>query len=134
MNTMRILLVGLLLVATSLSFAQVKQSEEQFEQAKKCYLNALDSENQGVRDSAILQVVKVKVKYPDENYQTIIRKLQKLSKRDDVFYIRTHAYLACEFFKHPELAQMINPADYQVPAFFFDQLYQKITESPLAMN
>ena len=104
------------------------------DRAGERYLQALNSENGGVRDSALLQLMKMKMVYPDYDYTRIIRKIEKMSQHDKKIYIRTHAYLARIFMQNPDMIGKVTPQKYRTPEPFFNALYDYIASTQLVMN
>ncbi|MGP8330594.1 MAG: hypothetical protein ACT6FF_09810 [Methanosarcinaceae archaeon] len=114
--------------------AQTKKSNEYLELARKSYLRALDSENRGVRNSTIFQIVKFKERYPRKNFKPFLKKLKKMSQHDLDFLNRLHAYMAHEFLTNPKLANALNPSQFQDSHLFFTGLYAVLTNKQLAME
>ena len=130
----KFLVVITVLVAVSVSFAKAPLTQPDLNLAKKSYLNALDSDNAGVRNSAMFQIIKLKATYPDENVKAYVNKVKKISENDPFYSMRSHAHLTMMFLENSELAKLVNPEDYPDPDSFFNSFYTKLTENELAMK
>jgi len=127
-------IVILALVVVSVSFARIPIDLKSYDFAQESYLRALNSENPGVRTSAMLQIMKLRVQYPEENFKLFVTKIKKISNHDPYLNNRTYAYLANMFLECPHLATQINPKNFQDPDSFFNSLYTKVTENQLALQ
>ena len=83
------------------SFAQDNNDEQKNQDAErqkielaiKNYKQALESENLGMIESAILNVMKLKYHYPDYDYSSLIEPLESLESNDDSKSIRFMSYI-----------------------------------------
>jgi hypothetical protein len=66
------------------------------------YLMALKQTNEGVVESAIIKVMKLKYYYPQMDYSEITAQLEKLEMDGNSESIRFMAYIVGNYIKHPE--------------------------------
>jgi hypothetical protein len=66
------------------------------------YLMALKQDNEGVVESAIIKVMKLKYYYPEKDYSEIKTQLEKLELDGQTESIRFMAYIVSNYLKHPE--------------------------------
>jgi hypothetical protein len=66
------------------------------------YLMALKQTNEGVVESAIIKVMKLKYYYPEMDYSEITTQLEKLETDGKSESIRFMAYIVGNYIKHPE--------------------------------
>lgn len=120
MKTFYVILM-LALIGANASVAEY--TPEYLKMARQNYLAALDSENPGVRADAIFQILKFKVRYPQENFRPFIKKFEKMSQQDACLQNRLYAYLAETFLENQAMASQIDPQKYaNAPAFFTEML------------
>ena len=129
----RITLVALLIIACQ-SFAQTEKPDDFVEFAKQKYLEALKSENYGVRNRTIFNILILKSRYPDQNYNVFIKQFNKMSQKDPCCMNRVHGNLAVQFLKNDQLVKSVDPVEYVDPVVFFNELYNIISEEPFAMR
>jgi len=111
------------LIGVGAGFGAEMYSPEYLKMARQNYLVALDAENPGLRADAIFQVLKFKVRYPDENFRPFIKKFEKMSQQDDCLQNRLYAYLGQTFLENQAMALQIDPQKYvNAPAFFTKML------------
>ena len=127
------ILIVLLFTSTNV-FAQHPNSKEYLELARKCYLKSLESKNHGVRNSTILLVVQFNNQHPDENFEPFIKKFKKLSINDPEIQNRLHAYLALVCLEKPQLMTSVDPNNFENPKEFFNEVYQRLSNTHLALN
>ena len=95
------------------SGAMAKGSNKVSEKAAKSYLISLGHQNPGVVGSAIVGVIKMKQRYPCENYSDITVKLDELSTHNAIKNIRIKAFLASNFLKYPERYDWFKNGDFE---------------------
>ncbi len=84
------------------------------------YLRALQHSNKGLAESAIFQVVKLKLFYPGIKCDELLSQLEQLSEKGATPAIRFKAFLAATFLRHPDLLERLPKANYKAQdAFFF---------------
>ncbi len=134
MNTIKKTAIFVILLMATTGWAQVPYSNDYLDIAQKCYLNSLDSNIDGVRNSTIFMVVQFKYRYPDLNFKDIRKKIEKMSRNDRDIQNRVHSYLALVCLEKPVLMDSINPQEYLDTRQFFDAVFDRISSPQLALN
>ena len=89
-----IILFALMAVIATTGLADTtKVSIEKFEIAVKAYKDALNSDNIGVRNSALYQIAKLKKLTPEYKLSKFDKSLLSMTKKDDEGYLRVNAKL-----------------------------------------
>ncbi len=88
-----------LIITTSASFAQL--SDKSVDRAVIVYLTNINSSNPGVVESAIENVMVLKLYYPETDYSQIIQKLDELNLGNGPKTIRVKAFIASNYLKNP---------------------------------
>lgn len=94
----------------------------------ECYLQALNHSNQGVVESAIINVMKLKLNRPDADYRKIIKCLDKMVKENPNKIVRIKAYIAASYLKYPERFNWINTTSYEETDRLFNLLTEKLND------
>ncbi|MCI0511897.1 hypothetical protein L0128_01630 [candidate division KSB1 bacterium] len=123
------LVIGLCFLMVGLGFAKNPHNANFETMAHENYLAALNSKNDGVRNSAIFLVLQFKMRYPEHNMQCFIKKLAQISQKDVVAKNRIQAQLAIVYLQSPELMLALNSTQFQEPQPFFGQLYHLLAQS-----
>ena len=126
------LVLMILLLTASVTYAQTKKSAEYLQFAKQKYLEALDSDNHGVRNRTIFLVVCYKMQYPDDDLKPFLKKLHKMSQTDPYLLNRIHGNVASMLLENDALLQAVNPFDYDDQSVFFNKVYSVLSEKKLA--
>ena len=92
------------------SFAQhnnVEQENKDSERAKielgiKNYKKALESDNLGMIESAIINIMNLKFHYPNYDYSSLIEPLESLENYDESKSIRFMSYIVKNYLQHPD--------------------------------
>lgn len=116
---MKSLLIALL---TALSPGLFAQSKALVEKAPQNYLVALKSDNNGLSESAIFQVVKYQMFYPDQYNYKIVGQLIRLANNSRSAVIREKARLAVAYIQHAEWLSKVEKKDYKNGDEFFTLL------------
>lgn len=66
------------------------------------YFAALNRDNSGLIESAITNIMIMKLYFPDRNYDKVIEKLTELVTEGSTKLIRYKAFITCNYLKHPE--------------------------------
>jgi len=66
------------------------------------YLLALNSKNDGLVESAIMNIIKLKMNYPERDYTTVINQLDRLTQLHANKIIRIEAYVVLTYLQYPE--------------------------------
>ena len=116
-----IIALALLLLSVT-AFAGENVNAEKLSVAKDAYKASLKSDNAGVRNSALLQIVVVASNYPEFNARALESDLNRMSKRDDVPYIRVNAKIALDLLNNADWLKSLN-TDENDPKVFFNNAY-----------
>ena len=117
------------------SFAQnnnVEQENQDNKRAKvelgiKNYKKALESDNFGMIESAILNVMNLKFHYPDYDYTSLIVPLESLENNDNSKSIRLMSYIVKNYLKYPDRYAWISKAYYELDKDFYTVISEKIS-------
>ncbi len=123
-----------LFLVASTGYAATLDSKNNIRVIQDRYLKALNHENDGVRNRTIFIVVQLKMCYPDENYEQLVKKLKMIVQKDACCVNRVHGNLATIFLENDGLSGFIDPNRYKDPVLFFNDLYRVISEGPLALR
>lgn len=134
MKALTKLLMIVLVLSTTVCFAQTQKLSQYLKQANQAYLLSLKSENNGVRNSAIFNVVQYKKLYPAKDFNPFAKEIQKISKTDPMVQNRLHAHLALICLEQPEVMATIDPNTFEDPIVFFDALYEQLSEPSFALK
>jgi len=118
----------ILLVVTGASFTK----DTVFENAISGYIQAIQSDNSGLRHSAIYQIARLKTHYPDKDYSRVEHLLNKVSTSDKVAIIRVHANLVCNYLKSSHIIG--TRSGNEDPMFFFNTLHQELNQDFIKDN
>ena len=77
-------------------------NKEKIEMAVNNYKNALESDNLGMTESAILNILKLKYYYPDYDYSSLIEPLESLETNAENKTIRIMSYIVKNYLTYPE--------------------------------
>jgi hypothetical protein len=66
------------------------------------YLSALNSKNDGLVESAIVNIIKLKMNYPERDYTTVTNQLDRLTHLHANKIIRIEAYVVLTYMQYPE--------------------------------
>ncbi|MBN2090824.1 hypothetical protein JW964_14520 [candidate division KSB1 bacterium] len=98
------------------------------------YIQNLKSENPGVRNSAIFQIMKIKSRYPEQEIRPFISILKRITEKDYVILNRTHAYFAIICLNNPSILEYINPFEFEDPQLFFRNVHDYIIQYELIIS
>ncbi len=115
----------LLVLLTLVGLASAEVSSKKLEQAEKAYKLALQSDNAGVRNSALKQIVVLTSQYPDFDAYEFTSLLKKMSNKDDKAYIRVNAKMTLDLLKDKDLIEHIDTEEID-PKVFFNDVYNKL--------
>lgn len=119
--------IFILLIALSIStFAQTTLPK-----ASENYLHALQSENTGVVESAVFNIVRLKLHFPEQNTDQLLKALHELSQNADSESLRYRAYLAASYLEQSSLRDKIKIEKYEDIESFFVMLADTMQEELL---
>lgn len=107
---------------------QATQSEKQ-QVARHNYVLALNSEHDGVRNSAIFRVLQFKAAYPQDACADFVKRLQEMSLQDASVRNRMYAFLACALLQDAKLfAAALPPHAEDEKEAYFANLHQVLQQ------
>lgn len=118
----------LLIIFTAASFAgNSNPIDNKLQKATNGYIDALQSENPGIRNSALHQLTVLKAKYPNYDLTKVAKQVKKLSKNDSELLIRVNAHLTYRYLTNMELGDKIDTNTID-PKSFFKDLYGQVSD------
>ncbi len=124
-----ILMVGLMFGSTSTATLMPYELDDE-----EAYIKCLNNYHQGVVESAIFCVVKMKNSHQDVAYNKIIRVLNRLSHSGDNAAIRYKANLANIYLKNETLMAKLDLSEANDGAEFWTMLVANMSNSPSDWN
>jgi len=121
-------LIAVFAVLTFASNVFAQWNMERIQKAYCCYENSLNHPINGVVESAIINIMKMKLVCPDLDYRDLTKRLEKLSFEGNTKSIRYKAYIATNFLKHPERFKWIKPGSYEELNNFFARYEEKLAK------
>lgn len=92
------------------------------------YLIALDRDNAGIVESAICNIMIMKLYFPERDYDKFITKLSQLVTEGTTKPIRYKAFIACNYLKHPERYTWIKSDTLNNTVDFFNLFSEKLAQ------
>ena len=122
------IVLALMITFTATLFAGNSNSvDNKLQLATNGYINALKSDNPGIRNSALHQLTVLKAKYPDFNLRKVEKQVKKMSKNDPELLIRINATITYRYLMNQELTSKVNRTTND-PKIFFQDLYVQVAE------
>lgn len=110
-------------------FAEVEAAEQQkIKMVIKNYQKALESDNQGMIESAILNIMSLKYHYPDYDYSSLIESLESLENNDESKSIRFMSYIVKDYLLYPDRYTWIDQVPYEFYKDFYAVIAKKVYE------
>lgn len=133
-NLLLTLIITVLIILPS--FAQENDPEKdqklteqhKIEMAIKNYKKALESENRGMIESAIINIMKLKYNYPDYDYSSLIQPLDSLQSMEKSKPIKFMAYIVQNYLEHPERYTWMYDMQIKSDIDLYATLAQKLSE------
>jgi hypothetical protein len=101
--------------------------QQKINSAIKNYKKALESENLGMVESAIINVMSLKYHYPDCDYSSLIQPLVALEENDQSKSIRFLSYILKNYLNHPERYAWMEEAHIIFDNDLYAVLAEKVT-------
>lgn len=102
--------------------------------AERCFVRCLDSENDGVVESAIAHLAKMKLAVPSAHCLKAERRLEALAANGRTATIRYKAYLAASIFSDPGLFASERKGEYNDGDELLAAIAGRLEESLLTYN
>jgi len=96
--------------------------------AKSNYIMALRSENEGLEESSLMQSAKVRILYPDVNFQEVKQVVDSLAVNGNTPTLRYEAYLASNVLENPSWFAKWDRQAMQDPDTFFVSVAAQLQE------
>jgi hypothetical protein len=127
----RILAVAMaVVIATGMARAQEKTNmptRAKLAKLVQAYKMALNSENVGVRSSALFQLAKIKSRYPSCDLSELMSPVERLSKKDAEPILRVQANLTFVYLGDETLAQKIKTGEPDDPIVFYNTVQTELS-------
>ena len=124
MKTKRTIFISTLIV--TLLNISIGQTPEQCEAALANYYHALNSDNQGLIESAIVGIVKLKMYAPGMDYSQIQDKLNELMENGPTDVIKYKSFIAVLYIEDPERFKWISAAQDPSKITTIDEIFARI--------
>jgi hypothetical protein len=108
--------------------AQPTTEQQKIEMGIKNYKKALESDNSGMIESAIINVMKLKYNYPDYDYSSLVQPLASLESTDMSKPIRFMSYIVKNYLEYPDRYAWMNEVQIKSDFDLYAAFAQKITE------
>ncbi len=136
--TIPIAILTLVLLSTSYGQKyfpeQTSYSATKIEVAAKHYFHSLDSENEGIIISALAQIGRMKLYFPEENFTELEKKIEDLSINGPTTNIRYRAFLVSNLFHNPATFASIYDATFEDSDALFTALSDRLNTTLLGSN
>jgi hypothetical protein len=114
-------------VVLAINSAQAKDiNEQKVNDMIFMYNQALESDNVGLIESGIYNVMLMKFRYPDEDYEELVETIDELSLEGETIKIRYRAQLAGIYLKHSEMFKDIEMKSIEDPTVIFQTLADRV--------
>jgi hypothetical protein len=132
--TMKILVVVVMAVMMVTSVFAKENKSDRIDLAEQGYADALKSDVTGLRNNALLQIVKMQSDYQDVEFSKLKKIVKQMSKDDPFLVLRTNAHMTMIIMENPLLANLVDAYDYEDANQYFDTFYLKLAENQVAMK
>ena len=111
------------------NFSNLKSIPDQsLQRAAINYYIALNRDNNGIIESAITNIMIMKLYFPERKYDKFITKLTELSTEGASKQIRYKSYIACNYLKHPERYTWIKKDSFKNTTELFNLFSEKLAK------
>jgi hypothetical protein len=117
-----------LLIALAMVSSVFAQPRDPIARGMDNYLAALESKNNGLVESAIVNIIKLKMTYPQLDYSKITAKLGQLVQATSDQAIRYEAYIAWQYLEYPERFNWLQTSNNQQRDILLTNLVVRIHE------
>ena len=124
MKTLTIITLTIILLLSINS--GIAQSYKVAKAAVPNYYKALNSDNHGMIESAIENLVKLKLFAPDLDYSKVAEKLDQLTEDGQTIQIKYKAFVANLYLESPEKFNWISSEDKDKQAKLFDRMFAQL--------
>lgn len=131
MKKMLTIAATIVLMAT-FTFAQ--DAPTSLDNATENYLTGLNHHNNGVVESAITNVMLLKMYHPEKDFSVVTKKLDELTLKGPDKMVRLKAFIAANYIKHPERFNWIEKGDYEDAVAFFELYSARLEEMQYNIN
>ena len=124
MKTLSIITLTIILLLSINS--GIAQSNKVAKAALPNYYKAINSDNHGVIESAIENLVKLKLYAPDLDYSKVAEKLGQLTEDGQTIQIKYKAFVANLYLESPEKFNWLSSEDKDEQAKLFDTMFAQL--------
>ena len=124
MKTLSIITLTIILLLSINS--GIAQSNKVAKAALPNYYKAINSDNHGVIESAIENLVKLKLYAPDLDYSKVAEKLDQLTEDGQTIQIKYKAFVANLYLESPEKFNWLSSEDKDEQAKLFDTMFAQL--------
>lgn len=125
----RIVVFALVALAVVSAFAQAKEKPVDAATISKVlgfYKSSLKAENEGIRQSTLYQLARIKVDYPWANLAGIMDDVKRVSKNDNSETVRIQANLILAYLKNDGLSKKVQPEVPDEYAGFYSRVQSEL--------
>jgi hypothetical protein len=125
----RIVVLALIALAVVSASAQVKYKPVDAAAISKIlghYKNSLKAENDGIRQSTLYQLARIKADYPWANLAGIMDDVKRVSKKDKSETVRIQANLVLAYLKDDSLSKKVQPEVPDEYAGFYSRIQAEL--------
>jgi hypothetical protein len=124
MKTLSIITLTIILLVSLNS--GIAQSYKVAKRALPNYYKALNSDNHGMVESAIENLVKLKLYAPGLDFSRVAEKLDQLAEDGKTIQIKYKAFVANLYIENPEKFNWLSSEDKDVQARLFDTMFAQL--------
>jgi len=125
----RILVLAIVAVAILSVSVQAKETPvtaDKIEKIVKLYKESLKVDNEGVRQSALYQLARIKVDYPWADLSGITKEVKRVSKQDESATVRIQANLTLAYLTEEGLSKKVQPVVPDEYAGFYNKVQSEL--------
>jgi len=120
------LVISIIFALAAINLVSASEITVNITRAANNYLFALGNENNGVVESAIMNVMKMRLEYPEYNYTEIIKALNNVSEKSSNAVTKRKAHIASVYLKYPDRFNWIKKNTTEKNNAFFELLATRI--------
>jgi hypothetical protein len=124
MKTLSIITLTIILLVSFNS--GIAQSQKIAERALPNYYKALTSDNHGMIESAIENLVKLKLYAPDLDFSDVVKKMDRLTEDGQTVQIKYKAFVANLYLENPEKFNWLSSENKDEQAKLFDTMFAQL--------
>lgn len=125
----RILVLAIVALAALTVAVQAKDAPvtaEKIEKLIKLYKESLKVDNEGIRQSTLYQLARIKVDYPWADLSDISKDVKRVSQKDKSATVRIQANLTLAYLADDELSKRVQPVVPDEYAVFYNKVQSEL--------